>query len=149
MGVNGQNQSLSIITFNLDAEPIAPATSELQGVGYPCDYPVAEDGVLDGYTDITNSTCSYCQGSCSAPAVDDKIGFLDGLSWKKVGYSYGFFIVFTILFQVIVHFACTRKGSGLVDPETQKPVSGKLNNTNTTSGDLSAQHNTLVDFTNQ
>ena len=31
---------------------------------YPCDYPVPENGTIDGYTGITNSTCSYCDAVC-------------------------------------------------------------------------------------
>ena len=58
MGVNGQNSSLSIITFEQTTGEEFPST--LMGEGYPCDYAVPEDGVLGNYTGILNSTCSYC-----------------------------------------------------------------------------------------
>ena len=47
---------------------------------------------------MKNSTCSYCALACPPPAVSDEIGFLDGLSWKIVGFSYLGFVIFTILF---------------------------------------------------
>lgn len=68
-----------------------------------------DDGVLDSYTDIKNSTCSFCQLACKAPDVNDDIALLDGLSWKLVGFSYLGFFVFTIIFQVIAHFCCMKK----------------------------------------
>ena len=52
---------------------------------------------------MDNSTCSYCQKACPPPVVSDEIGFLDGFSWKVVGWSYGGFILFTIVFQAISH----------------------------------------------
>lgn len=68
------------------------------GEAYDCGIDVPEDGTLNGYTGTENSTCSYCQSACSAPAVNDDIAFLDGLNWKIVGWSYCGFIVFTILY---------------------------------------------------
>ena len=56
-----------------------------------------------------NSTCSYCQKSCPPPVVDNKIGFLDGFSWKIVGFSYLGFILFTIGFQLLVHLCLNKK----------------------------------------
>jgi len=50
-----------------------------------------------------NSSCSFCAKACPPPVVSDKIGFLDGFSWKIVGYSYLGFILFTIGFQVLTH----------------------------------------------
>ena len=59
---------------------------------------VPSDGILNSYTDVKNSTCSYCDAACEKPAVDDHIAFLDGLNWKMVGGSWIGFIVFTIVF---------------------------------------------------
>ena len=41
--------------------------------------------------------------------MNDDIGFLDGFSWKIVGYSYLGFIAFTILFQVLMHCYLKKK----------------------------------------
>lgn len=76
----------------------------LNGNAYKCNtsVPVVNGtGVLNNYTGITNSSCSFCQGACIAPDVDIKIGFLDGFSWKLVGISYGIFIVFAILVELV------------------------------------------------
>ena len=59
---------------------------------------VGSDATLNGYTKVENSTCSYCDAACEAPAVDDHIAFLDGLNWVLVGSSWIGFIVFTIVF---------------------------------------------------
>ena len=67
------------------------------------------DGVLNSYEKITNSTCAYCQKVCGPPIVDDSIGFFDGFSWSIVGYSYLGFILFTIVWQVIVHCYMRKK----------------------------------------
>ena len=64
----------------------------------PCETDVPSDGILFGYTEVTNSTCSFCAKACPPPVVDDKIGFLDGLSWKLVGYSYLGFVLFSLIF---------------------------------------------------
>ena len=84
----------------------------LEGTAYDCGLSV-QDETLGNYTKVTNCSCSYCSASCQQPTVDDKIGLIDGLSWEKVGYSYGFFIVFTIIFQIVIHFCCNKKNSGL------------------------------------
>ena len=96
LGVNGQNTSLTIITFNLTTDLEYPYT--LTGTATPCDFPVASDGILNGYTDILNSTCSYCAAVCEAPPVSSKIGLFDGFNGSLVMYCYIGFIVFTILF---------------------------------------------------
>lgn len=91
--MNGQNQSLSIITFELTTD--SPANS-LEGMAVNCGDPV-ESGFVAGYA-ATTCSCSYCSYACSAPAVDDKIGFLDGLSWKIVGFSYLGFFLFSLIY---------------------------------------------------
>lgn len=92
--------SKSYINFTSD-EGVTPGLLNNEAV--PCEDPVPTDGILFGYSDNLNSTCSFCQKACPPPVVSDKIGFLDGFSWKLVGYSYLGFICFTILFQVVSH----------------------------------------------
>lgn len=75
--------------------------------------------------------------------MDAQIAFLDGLSWKVVGYSYAGFIVFTILFQLLVHYCCVNKSSGLVDSQTERATGGRLNNTTMTSGNLSGNYSAV------
>lgn len=58
---------------------------------------------------MKNSTCSYCAKVCPPPVVSDKIGFLDGFSWKIVGYSYLGFIIFSILYQVLQYCYLKKK----------------------------------------
>ena len=59
---------------------------------------VPEDGTVNGYTSVKNSTCSYCDAACEKPAVDDVIAFFDGMNGALVGYSWLGFILFTIAF---------------------------------------------------
>ena len=100
LGYNGAMYSNSYINFT-STEGVT--TGQLNSTAVPCEDPVPSDGVLFGYTDTKNSTCSFCQKACPPPIVSDKIGFLDGFSWKLVGYSYLGFVCFTILFQVLSH----------------------------------------------
>lgn len=100
MGSNGAPYSLSFINFTLVTN--STLDNALQGMEdeawWPCDFPVPEDATLLGYDNIYNTTCSFCDAACTPPIVDDSIGFLDGLSWKLVGWNYFAFVVFTILF---------------------------------------------------
>ena len=107
LGSNGAMYSRSWINFTTDWE--GETTSYLNSSAVPCQYPVDSSGVLNSYEDITNSTCAYCQKICGPPVVDDTIGFLDGFSWKIVGYSYLGFICFTILWQVLTHCHMKKK----------------------------------------
>ena len=109
MGTNGQDYSLSVITFTLvKDDPSTALTPYNTGDPYDCGIQVPSTGLLNGYPSITNSTCSYCDAACEAPAVNDDIALLDGLSWKMVGWSYVGFIIFTIVFQILVHFVFNR-----------------------------------------
>ena len=99
LGTNGAPYSLSYINFTETAGD--DTTGYLDSKAWPC-----QDAVNDtlwGYTGMENATCSFCAKACPPPVVDDKIGFLDGFSWKIVGYSYLGFVLFTILFQVVTH----------------------------------------------
>ena len=101
LGYNGAPYSLSYINFTTAWEDVTPGS--LDSLAQPCQDPVPTDGILYGYQEIKNSTCSYCQKSCSPPVVNDEIGFLDGFSWKIVGFSYLGFVIFTIAFQVLMN----------------------------------------------
>ena len=109
MGTNGQDYSLSVITFNLKKNDpdhaLMPLTSNDP---YDCGTEVPANKSLNGYPNILNSTCSYCDAACEAPAVNDDIAFLDGLNWYLVGYSWLGFVIFTIVFQLLVFFVCNR-----------------------------------------
>ena len=57
LGYNGSIYSRSYINFT-SYEGITP--SQLTSEAVPCDYPVSADGVVFGYTENKNSTCSFC-----------------------------------------------------------------------------------------
>jgi len=99
LGSNGAPYSLSYINFTESWEGQTPGY--LNSTAIPCETMVND--TLWGYDKMENSTCSFCAKVCPPPVVTDKIGFLDGLSWKIVGYSYLGFVVFTILFQIVQH----------------------------------------------
>jgi len=115
LGVNGQNTSMTITTFNLTEGVEYPQT--LNGSAYPCDYAVHEDGILNKYSDIKNSTCSFCAAVCEAPAVSSKIGLFDGFNGSLVLYTYIGFIGFTVLFQLALYYA---KQKNPVDDEEMR-----------------------------
>ena len=111
MGSNGAPYSLSYINFTLVTN--STVENAMQGeedvAWWPCEYPVPEDATLSGYTKLHNSSCSYCDAACTPPSVDDNIGFLDGLNPKLVGWCYGAFVIFTIIFQLLVWLVCEKK----------------------------------------
>lgn len=129
LGVNGENQSLSIITFSFSND----TTTSLTGEAYSCAMEVPEDGFVNGYPGNYQCACSYCAEVCQAPAVNANIAFFDGFSFKAVGWSYFAFITFTIAFQLLSHYACRRK------PPTS--ISRDLIDSNAT-GDQSTYTNT-------
>jgi len=59
---------------------------------------VPDNGTIDGYTGITNSTCSYCDAVCQLPDVDPNIYFLDGYNHKLVYILYGSVFVVSFLY---------------------------------------------------
>ena len=115
LGYNGALYSLSFITFVTTNTTEKPGFLDSEAL--PCQDDVDADGILYGYTGTTNSSCSFCQKACPPPLVNDDIGFLDGFSWKVVGYSYLGFIVFTILFQILMH--CVIKKRKLAAAQAQ------------------------------
>ena len=99
MGVNGQDYSLSVITFNLKHnDPAHSLTPPTKNDPYDCAMVVPEDGTVNQYTGVKNSTCSYCDAACAKPAVDDHIAFFAGMNGELVGYSWLAFVIFTIAF---------------------------------------------------
>ena len=108
MGTNGQDYSLSVITFTLTSDDPDHSLTGAEFPAYDCGMSVPADGTLNGYPDTLNSTCSYCDAACEPPAVNDDIAFLDGLNWVLVGSSYAGFVIFTIVFQIVVHLCCNR-----------------------------------------
>ena len=125
---------MTITTFNLTEGVEYPKT--LNGSAFPCDYPVHEDGILNKYSDIKNSTCSFCAAVCEAPEVSSKIGLFDGFNGSLVLYSYIGFVSFTILFQLALYFV--RQKNPVDDDEMRhldesleqmKINPGRINNT--------------------
>jgi len=132
LGVNGQNQSLTIITFDFNkSESLGSAgkcganipkeqrrylvDSNLGTVApldlkmYDCGYPIPEDGHLDGYPTGPSPTsvlppvsCTFCDEVCQAPDIDATIGFFDGCNWTQILISYIVLGILTILWQLYV-----------------------------------------------
>ena len=105
----------------------------------PCESTPA-DGMVNNYT-ASQCSCSFCAASCTAPPVNDVIGFLDGFNGKLVGYSYIGFFAFTILYQLALYFVCKRKTSSNIDSTIS---ASKLNVNNTVaSGNISSNYNSV------
>ena len=69
---------------------------------YPCDYPVPESGIVDGYDSLKNATCNYCQEMCDPPDVTSEIKFFDGFNSKLAWIVLGSVAGFSILWQLYV-----------------------------------------------
>lgn len=115
--------------INFQLEPDSNLTA-LNNDTIGCDVTPPDETFMN-YTDVVKCDCSFCQDSCAKPSVDDHIDFFAGLSWKKVGISYGLYIGATIIFQICVHFVCKKKNQELPDfdnVESGRPVTGRLQN---------------------
>jgi hypothetical protein len=65
---------------------------------YPCDFKdIPANGSLDGYKNVTKSTCTYCSTLCEPPNVNGDIGFFDGCNWTLVGIAVGVTALITVL----------------------------------------------------
>ena len=78
--------------------------------------------MLGGYPDIYNSSCSYCQAVCEAPAVDSTILFFDGYNGKTVAWMYAIILVFIVVWQLLNKFVFRAK-----PPERRYPNKQNLN----------------------
>jgi len=47
--------------------------------------PTPENASVDGYSNVYNSTCNFCDALCKPPDVNGEIGFFDGGNWVLVG----------------------------------------------------------------
>ena len=99
LGTNGAPYSLSYINFTESYE--GQTAGEMESEAIPCEQAVND--TLWGYSHMKNSTCSFCAKVCPPPVVNDDIGFLDGFSWRIVGFSYLGFVLFIIAFQAFSH----------------------------------------------
>lgn len=126
LGVNGQNQSLSIITFAFEANNTAEKElPKLEGIPvsediekkplkvemHPCAYSVPSDGVLDGYPKIENSTCSFCSEMCEPPDIDASIGFFDGFNNKTAFTFVGVLVGTSLIWQAYLSMVKNKKVS--------------------------------------
>jgi hypothetical protein len=64
-------------------------------------WPVA---TVDGYTDVKNSSCTFCAAKCKAPSIDTKIHFFDGMKKNSVGITYGVLLGITLIYQLYNYF---------------------------------------------
>ena len=65
---------------------------------YSCATRVYPNGTFDGYANLRNCTCSFCDDACEAPKVNADIGFFDGFDGILVGIVYGVLIALSIIF---------------------------------------------------
>ena len=106
--MNGQNQSLSIITFEESASNSTPIASEVgENVTRPlnlnmhsCDTKVPADGILEGYARVKNASCTFCAEMCEPPTIDSEVHFFDGVRSKEVWTVLGLMVGITIVVQL-------------------------------------------------
>ena len=70
---------------------------------YPCDYDTPTSGVLDGYKNVDNSTCSFCMSRCEPPDITGVVEFFDGINSSLVLCSLVVSAVFTLFWQCYQH----------------------------------------------
>lgn len=83
-----------MISFNFSDNP----DDSLNDNVYPCDFKVPENGTFQGYEDLKNCTCTYCDLACSPTTISSAIGFFDGFDTGIVTLVYIYLILFTIVF---------------------------------------------------
>jgi hypothetical protein len=70
----------------------------LNGDTYPCSEKI-KGGKLADYTEIKESSCTFCDALCEAPDVDASIGFLEGgFDYKTILLYYGILIGCSIFY---------------------------------------------------
>ena len=79
---------------------VSPLTLDM----HQCTDTVPADGVLDGYKNVLNSTCSFCSGMCKPPSVTGEIGFFNGMNRRLVVIASILGLTLTILWQFFVAF---------------------------------------------
>ena len=87
-------------------EPIKNETFEgvpIKYGAYPCDYDTPTSGVLDGYKNVDNSTCSFCMSRCEPPDITGVVEFFDGINSSLVLCSLVVSAVFTLFWQCYQH----------------------------------------------
>ena len=104
LGYNGKDEGKSIIYFAFsDDDAIS-----LNQVVYDCSYDVPSNGTLEGYTDVLNCTCAYCQASCEPPNVNGEVGFFDGCNGELVAIVWGLLVLFSVILFVFREY-CQKK----------------------------------------
>lgn len=93
LSTNGKSQSHTQITFNYTSPD--PSKHRVKTNMYPCDYTVPSDGMVEGYANVTNGTCSFCDTLCKPPIVDSSISFFDGFGATKGIVAATFLVVFS------------------------------------------------------
>ena len=69
---------------------------------YPCEFQVPPDGKIGAFTDLKNSTCTYCDQLCKKSEIDSSIGFTDGFDGSTVWTVYAIIGGLTVLLQIYV-----------------------------------------------
>ena len=73
-------------------------TSALKVPMYPCSTEVPDNGIIEGYTKLTNASCTFCAEMCKAPTIDSSIGFFDGFKGRTVTIVYIVFLTLTVFY---------------------------------------------------
>ena len=71
---------------------------------YDCGYPIPANKTIDGYTDLKETTCTYCADVCVPPVIDASVHFFDGFKTKQVVWTYVILIILTIAWQLYICF---------------------------------------------
>jgi len=67
---------------------------------YPCDFTVPEDGIIEGYSNLKNSSCTFCSAMCEPPKIDDSIDFFEGADITTIWTAVGIMAGVTLLWQI-------------------------------------------------
>jgi hypothetical protein len=59
--------------------------------------PTPKNATIDGYSNVYNSSCNFCDALCKPPDVTGDIGFFDGGNWILVAIYAGVAVVLSIL----------------------------------------------------
>ena len=67
---------------------------------YDCNASISGNHMVDNYTDIYKSTCSFCDAECDTPDISSTINFFDGFNGKDTLIVYCSLIAFSIIFEL-------------------------------------------------
>lgn len=102
-GINAKTTGKTYINIDLKEEQNAIYTESVK-----CETRVPEKGIVHGYQNVGNCTCTYCEQLCNVAKAPPFPAFFDGFNWIVVVAVYGGLIVLSLII-ILVKYKCGKK----------------------------------------